>query len=242
MNIKKVLLTGTSMALVAAVAVAGTVAYLTDEKQVVNTFTAGDVSITLDEAVVEQDENGNYVAVDSGERDEDGQEYKLLPGQTICKDPTITIAEDSENAYVAAKVTITGDIYDLIGVEGYDNIDITQLASGGLMNDASTQQFDWNGLSMVYAGDTYAIYQEADAANRTWVLYVFVEEAQAAEAEVTLFDTITVPADYTNEDIEKLATMEITVDGYAVQASGFDSCFDAMTSAFGGEDGAFNFE
>lgn len=227
---KKIFALMLCIAMLAVAVVGGTLAYFTDEAEQTNTFTAGSLGLTLDEAVVEKDDNGDLVA--TGERTTEEQSYHLYPAQTITKDPTITLDDDSEDAYVAAIVTITGDLYDLIGIDGLDTINIHALASGGLLKDQAGASYgSYFGLG-VFQNDNYAIYQAADKANNTWTLYVFMKEAQVAGTETVLFDTLTIPADYDNEEMAKLNGMEINVAAYAAQANGFDSCYDAMTSAF----------
>ena len=101
----KALLMSLCAVLLVAASVLGTMAYLTDSKDVKNTFTVGNVSIKLDEAKV--DENGTQVV------DKDGNpvarvtenEYKLLPGHTYVKDPTVTVLTPSVESYVRMKVT-----------------------------------------------------------------------------------------------------------------------------------------
>lgn len=61
MKLKNVLLTGLSFVLVAAVAIGGTLAYLTSEDSDVNVMTLGNVSIEQHEYEREVDANGNYV-------------------------------------------------------------------------------------------------------------------------------------------------------------------------------------
>lgn len=209
---------------------AGTYAYLTDTDEQTNTFTAGNVYISMDEAIVEKDETtGNLVA--TGKRTDKDQEYHLFPGMTVTKDPTIYV-EESEPAYVAAKITVTGDLYALIGVEGYDNIDIHKLASGGLITPNATQETGWNGLSMVYKTDACVIYQEANKASNTWVLYIFMNGPQAVGTEIELFNTLTIPAEWDNAEMTKINGMEIHVQAFATQTSGFEDCFEAITKAF----------
>lgn len=226
---KKRILTVALVVALLATCFAGTYAYLKDSEAQANTFTTGNVLISLDEAIVEKDENGNLVATD--ERTEKNQEYKLFPAMTVTKDPTIYV-EGTEPAYVAAKITITGDLYDLIGVEGYDNIDIHKLASGGLIKTDATQETGWNGLSMVYKTDACVIYQEADKANNTWVLYIFMNNPQAVGTEIELFNTLTIPAEWDNDEMAKINGMEINVQAFATQTNGFASCFEAITKAF----------
>ena len=230
---KKIFAIVLCVAMLAIAVIGGTMAYFTDTDAQTNTFTAGKVGISLDEAIVAKDAAGNLVA--TGSRTDETQtlqSYHLFPAMKVTKDPTITVAADSEDAYIAAVVTITGNIYDLIGVAGYDNIDITKLASGGLMAKASTQVQGWNGLSMVYETEDCVIYQDADKANNTWTLYIFMKSAQAANAKVVLFDTLTIPAAWDNAEMAKINGMNITVTAYATQTNGFADCFTAITTAF----------
>lgn len=96
----KILLTTVcAMALVVA-SVMGTLAFLTDSTEdVVNTFTVGKVEITLDEGKVDE-----YGVPEEDETRVQENEYKLIPGHTYAKDPTIHVAADSEDCYVFAQI------------------------------------------------------------------------------------------------------------------------------------------
>lgn len=93
---KALLLSLCAVVLVTA-SVLGTMAYLTDNDQVVNTFTVGNVAITLDETDVDNST--------SGESDRDkANTYKLLPGHEYVKDPIVHVGADSEDCYLFVKV------------------------------------------------------------------------------------------------------------------------------------------
>lgn len=62
----------------------------------VNTFTVGNVTITLDETDV--DDSTPDVDRDTANT------YRLVPGSSYTKDPTIHVAEGSEDCYVFVKV------------------------------------------------------------------------------------------------------------------------------------------
>jgi predicted ribosomally synthesized peptide with SipW-like signal peptide len=79
--------------------VAGTLAYLTDTDEVNNTFTAGKVAITMTESKV--DLYGEPVTPATRVQE---NEYKLIPGHTYVKDPTIYVADDSEECYIFFKL------------------------------------------------------------------------------------------------------------------------------------------
>ena len=88
--------------------IAGTVAYLTAKTDpVTNTFTAGNVAITLDE---------EKLGTTTGERTTTGNTYHLIPGETYKKDPTVHVAANSEDSWIFVKVEnglagyeVTGD-------------------------------------------------------------------------------------------------------------------------------------
>ena len=97
-NLKKALIAGTCSVLLVAGSVAGTMAYLTSTDEVVNTFTVGNVAITLDEAPVDNDGQAT-----SGDR-VDKNNYKLMPGHDYDKDPTVHVGNLSEDAWLFVKV------------------------------------------------------------------------------------------------------------------------------------------
>ena len=88
-----------------------TMAFLTSKDSVKNTFTVGKVTITLDEADVKSD--GTYVS--NKDARVDANEYKLIPGHTYIKDPTIHVADDSEECWLFVKVE--NGLEDIIDAE-----------------------------------------------------------------------------------------------------------------------------
>ena len=65
---------------------------------VTNTFTVGNIEITLDEAKV------TAYGVKDGDSRVKANAYKLVPGQTYDKDPTVHVAANNEKCYVFVKV------------------------------------------------------------------------------------------------------------------------------------------
>lgn len=83
--------------------VMATMAYLQSKTgTVTNTFSVGNVSITMDEAQV--DEYGKPIAgaarIPNAESTKTGNAYKLIPGHNYMKDPTIHVAGDSEDCWL----------------------------------------------------------------------------------------------------------------------------------------------
>lgn len=85
--------------LLVAASVMGTLAYLTSNDTVKNTFTVGKVAITLDEAKVTE----YGVAVTPASRVK-ANTYKLIPGHEYTKDPTVHFAAGSEASWLFVKV------------------------------------------------------------------------------------------------------------------------------------------
>ena len=82
---KKTLALVLALTLLVAGVVGGTLAWLTDQTaEVKNTFTVGDINIDLTETTAD---------------------YKMVPGNTITKDPTVTVKANSEACWLFVKVT-----------------------------------------------------------------------------------------------------------------------------------------
>lgn len=93
----KALLLSLCALLLVTASVLGTMAYLTSQDQVVNTFTVGNVAITLDEKDVDNST--------PGENDRDkANAYKLMPGHNYEKDPIVHVDANSEDCYLFVKV------------------------------------------------------------------------------------------------------------------------------------------
>lgn len=99
-----------SGALLLGCTVGGTLAWLTDESDpVTNTFTVGDVQITLDESLLQDDGT-----LDTTEKVTTNNNYKMTPGVTLPKDPTVTVKTGSEDCYVFVKVEKSPDFDNYI--------------------------------------------------------------------------------------------------------------------------------
>ena len=195
---KKVLLVGLLVVLVAAVSVGLTVAYLTSADTVTNTFTVGDVDITLDEAKV--DENG--VAADPAQRVKENT-YKLIPGHTYVKDPTVTVKAGSAESYVRMLVTVTeSSAFDAV----LPNQDLTQIF------------VDYDRAKWTYIGNT----ENTTANTRTYEFrYYQTVTASVDTALEPLFKKIIVPGTLNNEQLKTLEGAKIIVEAEAIQADSF---------------------
>lgn len=197
---KALLLTLCAVLLVTA-SVLGTMAFLTSNDEVVNTFSVGSVAIRLDEAKANTD--GSLV---EGADRVKANSYKLLPGHTYNKDPMVTVLNGSEASYIKMTVTFS-KASALDAIFAPTGADLTSIFNG------------YDAANWVYKGNT----KDATADTRTYEFW-YKETVGAPTADVALdalFDSITVPGTITNEQLATIEGMTITVNAYAIQADGF---------------------
>lgn len=123
-------------------AVGGTIAWLTKTTDpVVNTFTYGNIDITLTETVPEN------------------RQAKIIPGQDIPKDPKVTVKANSEDCYLFVKVVEDGTFvankvtYDI--ANGWMPLDgQTDVYYREVTNSATDQDFYVLKDNKVYVKDT----------------------------------------------------------------------------------------
>ena len=142
----KILALALSAVLLVGATIAGTVAYLTSTAQVSNTFTFGNVSITMDEVKVDEYgkalTGGNAGRIPATAQDQSKNNYKLIPGHEYIKDTQIHVAAGSESCYLFVKIDSTfasyTDVDTVLNNKGWtllqeaDNADnVYCYASGG---------------------------------------------------------------------------------------------------------------
>ena len=102
---KKLVALSMAVLMLAVAVIGGTLAYFTDTTDAkVNTFEVGNVDINLTEP--------NWKG-----------EATLMPGTSYDKDPTITVGEKSQDAYVFLKMDMNKyvSLVNLMGVDAYKN-------------------------------------------------------------------------------------------------------------------------
>lgn len=241
----KALLMSLCAVLLVAASVLGTMAYLTDSKDVKNTFTVGNVAIKLDEAKV--DDMGNLV------KNQDGtlvnrvteNDYKLLPGHTYVKDPTVTVLKPSVASYVRMKVTFNkaSALIAMCTDPDWEEDAPTEIKNAWpllYMVNFTDKSVKWDGIIMdnmfesenMLNNTKYCVYDKA--ADTLTFYYYYTETVAAIDADVklaTLFDSIKVPEWATNDQLKALNGFEINVVAEAIQADGFKNA-DAAWAAF----------
>lgn len=108
----------TALSLIMCTVIGGTVSWLVDKTgPVTNTFTYGDINIKLTETT--------------------GSNYKMIPGSTLDKDPTVTVKAGSEACWLFVKIDKSANFDDFMTysvangwtqlTKDKDNADITDL-------------------------------------------------------------------------------------------------------------------
>lgn len=214
---RKAILTVLCVCLVVLASVMGTLAYLTDDDAVVNTFTVGDVQITLDEEDVDNSTEGE------NDRDQ-ANEYHLLPGITHTKDPQVHILPDSEASYVRMIVTVEGidDLKAAIKEYVVNDVFLLQNLTVDANGNMTWDEANWPCVRATADGIYEFRYKDIVSKNEGTVP-VDLEK---------LFTAITVPGDLVdNAELAKLENVKIHVKAHAIQSAGFANA-DAAWAAF----------
>lgn len=206
---RKVLLLVMCAVLLICASVAGTVAYLTSKSGVVqNTFTVGNVQILLDET----DTDGSNSVIPGVELSSVGRDhqngYHLLPGKQYAKDPIVTVKAGSDKCYVFVKV-----VNEIAGIETADAAE--KVAAQMAAND--WVQLEVGGVKVdnvwYYAGTKLS----ADVA--------------ASNISLPVFANFTIAGTVDNATLAAYADKTISIQAYAIQASGFADAAEAWAAA-----------
>ncbi len=220
-SMKKAVVLMLCVASIAAASVFGTMAYFTSQDVVENTFTVGNVKITLDEANVDGlDKDGN----DNKDVARDiANNYKLIPGKEYVKDPIIHVDATSEDCWLFVK--LENGLKDIIADTTIEN---QMIANGWALVPG-----DNNSENNIYS---YKTIVNAD----------YRVDADAVKGDIPVFETFTVkgdniegvkPTDPTEVDGSKkylsdYSSNTIKVTAYAIQAHGFDTAQKAWDAAY----------
>lgn len=177
---KKTLTMVLAFALIFALGIGATLAWLTATSgEVTNTFTTSDINITLTETTTD---------------------YKMVPGYTIAKDPTVTVVADSEPCYLFVKVEKSTN---------FDSFMTYEMAAGWTqLTDASNQNVPG------------VFYRVVDASESDQ------EFAVLANNQVTVRDTVTKTM---MNSLNETSRPTLTFTAYATQRnSSNDTQFSAF--------------
>lgn len=134
--------------------VMGTMAYLTSQDSVTNTFTVGNVAITMDETNVDQDKDEKGIIP---VRDK-ANDYKLMPGQSYTKDPIIHVDAESENCWLFVKVE-----NEIAVIEGENTVAAQMEENGWTLVDEAKKVYAYE--TIVTAGTDVTVFRTFKIAN-----------------------------------------------------------------------------
>lgn len=204
---KKALTMAAVLLLVLALGIGGTLAYLTSKTDTVtNTFTVGNVSISLTEHKFDpnntnaplKNDDGNLVSVTKTD-EKWGQEYKLIPGTEYYKDPTVTVKKDSEACYLFVKLEASNNITNYLT----------------FTNNLNNKN-EWSKLDNV-ANVYYRTVSSSDTADQSFAL---IKDNKVTVNTALGSDNNAMP--------DTAPTLAYTA--YAIQQSGFNTASNAWTA------------
>ena len=192
--------------------VGGAIAYFTDTETKTNTFTIGNVDITLTEpSWSTTDTNSNNVP-DAAEN--------LMPGQTVTKDPTINNVSTKNDAYVFAKVevpctteTTPQELFTYTVNSGWTELTVTNELPVACTSGGTATHVYYYGTN----GTLTTLVKAVDSSTPT-------STSTAVFSSVTLRNTLT-----GNEGLT--GNKNVVVTGYGIQTEGFTNSTPAQVWA-----------
>ena len=232
---KLILIAGTALCIVALIAVGVTIAWFTDIKETTNVFTAGDVTISVSELNPQGEEisvKNHVVQMDYGH---------AYPGREIVKNTTVTNT-GSELAYLAAEIVIMDgemDISTVLSIPGTPTgiTPINEFFVGGIFDEDYTRRDNPTAPHFIeWENDKYLIQYDTRMPEGFWI-NVFVKNGLASGNSLKLWDGFTFPLTWGNDEMLQCSELRISMRYFAVQAAGFNSCEEAIITAFDGDFG-----
>ena len=193
---KKNLMLAVAACLIVLSIAGSSLAYFTDTDAATNVFTSGDgVDIELDYTHVSE---------------------KRYPGKTYNDVAKITLAQNSEKAYVGAIITLTKEkLADIMTESGTGDIPAT--------------------ISNIFVGLNANTVKYDEETAGVCTIYVIVEDELTQQTpSATIFDKIQIPAKWDRDQMKVFNDMEIKIKAYAVQTVGFEdvAALTALKAAF----------
>lgn len=212
-KLKRTLITSIAMILVCIISVAATTfAYLHNASEIVeNTFTIGKIKLSLDEAKVNiygkpVDYSGQEVDWKYAPRVLEN-EYKLMPGRTYVKDPTVRVSDDSEKCVLFLVIYIPPELKEVLYYSSLSG-DHTKYI------EVQMRKHGWQ-LDQTYDDP---VGKEGEA---SYEVYIYNSGGAAYPGDVIhIFDSITVKDTATYDQLQKADLSEIKITVYGFQYEG----------------------
>lgn len=210
---------------VVSIGVLGSHAYFSDRNTVTNDFTTGSLDLKPSESL------WNNVT--------DGK--NMYPGYTVDKNPTIqnTTGILDNDAYVEALVFVKDANGDVITDSNRLNL-IYHMIRWDEENplEEGTEYTDAEIIKSPNVNPAFELVK-TDNSKGMWLFYLqdTLKSADTAEDgdSVTLFNTIAIPTDWTQEELDVVGNFQIEVDFRGIQSATFESVEEAMAVLEGGD-------
>ena len=213
-SMKKVLIAVTAVALVAALSVYGTFAYLHMEQKITNTFTKGQVSITFEEEGGTPDKDDPTI-----------RNFDLVPGTSVTKNPKITVAANSLDSYLFIELeeTIKPSTLNFSDYIVYGATTTAQPISGVEGATAKWAKVPGSSNKNVW----YIKYTKTDAD----CVYTFLTDGAntPTDGKVTIVD-------FDQDAADALEDISLTVYSGAIQDTGFTNALAAWKELAGNDE------
>ena len=224
---KTLVLVAIAIALV-VVTVFTTIAFLASSSAVSNTFSVGNIHMSIYESKVDAD--GKAVTYDEGVRkDSTGNNYTLIPGKTYDKDPTIYVEPKSVKSFLFVKLR------NQIETIEYGNYSATDEIEPNSDEKKLTikEQMARHGWQLVGSNDSGEVYVysgnlDQSVALSSDKLAAIKDESNFAEATLIsgsenvqtfdVFDTFTV--DNKADNLQIYLGAKVAVTAFSIQSSG----------------------
>ena len=218
---RKPIALGLAVALVAAVGVGATVAYLTDSESVANTFTVGNVGIDLYEHDYVPEgaaaAAGQVGALDMDKEVEGNADYKLVPGVKLPKDPAVRVDNGSEECWLFVEV-VPGNNTAKSGAEFVQWV-----------IDPAWEQLEVNGSAVENV--FYALYDGTEDEFNVLADKQVTVNPKVVKTDMDAIDGVDVDEDVAAAEVEARPSLSFTA--YAVQKAGFGTAEKAWTEGLG---------
>ena len=203
---KKVLVVALIVGLVAILSI-GSLAWFTAKDEVTNTFKFatdehGQVDFSIDLYEHKPDPN-DQTKIDSGDLGlKDGATYmKVLPGIAYFKDPTVKNTGDYDQ-WVRVKVTVNHANAWKAACTKYSITDLSSIFGGYV-------EADWTRGEII-----------SDTNGDTLTYEYYLNSKLVPDATKTMFTSVTIPKEFTQEDVVGMENFTVTVKAEAIQADG----------------------
>ena len=215
---EKIIIGILTIGLLAALAVGGTMAYMTDWEEKENTFTVGTLDVSLEEK--------NWDISDGGE--------DVVPGDTFDKDPVVKGVKN--DSYVRVRVYLKDSSGSVI-----TNDERIALIKSMIRFDSTYDAGKQIAGTVIVAGNSYS---NADISSLPMINPAFTEAATGAKGEycfnyntvleegdsVALFTNVVVPTDWSQVQLDKVGAIKIDVVVGAIQAKNFANPKEAFNA------------